>query len=356
MKFYSNYLFKIYLILLTLLGLVFIYVANVNMLNSYFKSNLKINSSKGYKYNILFVETNHYRERLGIRQLCAVESAAKHNSNARVQVKVLKARIDVPELFEMYPNIKWEVLDLDDVFRRTPLFEWWKSNKLANHDNYTRFAHLADALRLTLVYKNGGIYSDLDTITIKSFEPLTNYSGFGGNRDNPKSVISNGFFHFRKNHEFLLKALEEIPKIYNPKVWGTIGPLLIRPLVKKYCNVTTFIDLMHLGVQLPEMYNEKMNATSSIQLPKAHPCDVTIFPYYICYPFQMSDMGLVFRHNASLQVYRTLHSYSLHFFGRLSSKAKINWNENSIYEFFATTNCPITQNLLRKNSNIKKLI
>jgi mannosyltransferase OCH1-like enzyme len=34
------------------------------------------------------------------------------------------------------------------------------------------FAHQADVLRLEILMREGGVYLDLDTITLRSFEPL----------------------------------------------------------------------------------------------------------------------------------------------------------------------------------------
>ncbi len=77
----------------------------------------------------------------------------------------------------MYPNIIYKKLDPVELFSKTPLALWWKSGNL----EYSKFrtAHLADAARLALLWKYGGFYSDLDTISLKNFEPLNNYSGFG---------------------------------------------------------------------------------------------------------------------------------------------------------------------------------
>jgi len=38
----------------------------------------------------------------------------------------------------------------------------------------THVAHKADIIRLQALYENGGIYMDMDTICVKSFEPLLN--------------------------------------------------------------------------------------------------------------------------------------------------------------------------------------
>ena len=119
-------------------------------------------------YNIFFVQTNDVREKFSIRELCSIESAAKHNPNARVMVKSLKAKISVNKILKTYPNIEWSIIKLNEIFNDTPLYDWWRSGKLASHNSYFRYSHLSDALRHTLIFKYGGLYSDLDVIALKS--------------------------------------------------------------------------------------------------------------------------------------------------------------------------------------------
>jgi mannosyltransferase OCH1-like enzyme len=50
-------------------------------------------------------------------------------------------------------------------------------------------AHISDAVRLALMWKYGGFYSDLDTISLKDFSPLLKYSGFGYLNENGPSLV-----------------------------------------------------------------------------------------------------------------------------------------------------------------------
>ena len=89
----------------------------------------------------------------------------------------ISAKFEKRDLRSVYPNIVYKKLNPIDLFGKTPLASWWKSGNI----DFSKFrtAHLADAARLALLWKYGGFYSDLDTISLKSFEPLRNYSGFG---------------------------------------------------------------------------------------------------------------------------------------------------------------------------------
>ena len=73
-----------------------------------------------------------------------------------------------------------------------------------------------DAARLALLYKYGGVYSDLDTITIKSFEPIMKYSGFGHITESISSTAANGLIVFKQKHPYLYDVIKEISQNYYP--------------------------------------------------------------------------------------------------------------------------------------------
>ncbi len=124
-----------------------------------------------FRLKIIFlVETNTESDYLNFNQLCSVESNALHNPQATINLLSLRAKINQTILFEKYPNIKWSLMNLEDIFEDTPLKEWWEKGKLTNIKKYVRYSHLSDALRLALVYKNGGFYSDVDHIALRNFE------------------------------------------------------------------------------------------------------------------------------------------------------------------------------------------
>ena len=85
----------------------------------------------------------------------------------------INARLRDEKLLNEYKNIKWLQLKPDEVFSDTPLWQWWRSKRVLKSQFKT--AHLSDALRLALLWKHGGFYSDLDTVAIKSFYALVNY-------------------------------------------------------------------------------------------------------------------------------------------------------------------------------------
>lgn len=96
-------------------------------------------------------------------------------------------------------------------------------NKLKNP------GRIADVLRVQLIYKYGGIYSDIDSICLKKFDErfCKAFLNFNVN----KYAVSNNFFGFPKNDlflEFYLRMMEfNLPKI---------GPALMKKTFLAFDN------------------------------------------------------------------------------------------------------------------------
>ena len=92
-----------------------------------------------------------------------------------------------------------------------------ESKLSADRLNYTLHWYLTQTLRYLIVYKYGGFYFDLDTITLKSFESLKSVNGFAYNINEPALVISSGYFNLPKQHPFLEYIVKTIGKFYQAR-------------------------------------------------------------------------------------------------------------------------------------------
>jgi len=146
------------------------------------------NISSQKRYNIFFIESDSNRNHFTWKDICSIESAAFHNPNAMIYVYSLSAKFDKFDLTNRYSNINIRYLNIPMLFNQTPLMSWWQNGAIKQSSYKT--VHLSDALRLALLYKYGGFYSDTDTITLKSFSDLMNYNGFGY-LDEKKPYIGN---------------------------------------------------------------------------------------------------------------------------------------------------------------------
>ncbi|CAN7938568.1 unnamed protein product, partial [Ixodes hexagonus] len=172
---------------------------------------------------IWFIETA-YRQRMDGRQACAIESAARHNPSFQVHLLTtsdLVANDHYVRLVSKIRNFETTLVNLSTVFRSTPLESWngtvgFKTAKYPVED-------LSDFLRYVILWQHGGVYLDLDVITLKSLRGLKNCAVH-----QEGTLPANGILFFDKGHDFLLRALKTCPGVYNPNVWGTCGPPLLK--------------------------------------------------------------------------------------------------------------------------------
>jgi hypothetical protein len=98
--------------------------------------------------------------------MCAIQAAALRNPNAKIQVYRCKARFENLIIRNEYKNIEVIQLDSDSLVKDTPIEEWWSVNKSKVLNSPFRSVHLSDLMRVVLLYKFGGVISDLGTITM----------------------------------------------------------------------------------------------------------------------------------------------------------------------------------------------
>lgn len=116
---------------------------------------------------------------LFFRQACAIESAARWNSNRNIFV-LFAAPVGLPsdgstdspilKILSTYPNVHYRNVDWYNYAVGTPADEWVKQDKMLTTEHF--MGHLADFIRLLSLYKFGGIHLDLDFVVQKSFDKL----------------------------------------------------------------------------------------------------------------------------------------------------------------------------------------
>lgn len=87
-----------------------------------------------------------------------------------------------------------------------------------------KFAHKADKLRLDILYKYGGIYMDIDTISYKSYKDYLNYDFVIGiqeeNYENKNiTLYCNAILFSKKNNIFIEKWINEYENHFIPQGW-----------------------------------------------------------------------------------------------------------------------------------------
>ena len=156
---------------------------------------------------------------------------------------------------ESYSNGKLSFLhiDVDQLFKATPLQELHEQNKFESltkvHDesltkDLIKSVHYSDAIRLVLVYKYGGFYSDLDMVILKPLTELRNVLSCDENgseeykdvKDQPEDFlgkkVSNAIFHFEKEHVFVNQCLQSFANNFDGK-WGSGGKHIYNLVILK---------------------------------------------------------------------------------------------------------------------------
>jgi len=201
------------------------------------------------KNQMFFFETSG-RSKLSTRQACSIESAAKF-SNLHVNVFLLSDLLDLTDnstcyLHQTLSNISFYKIDLQTIYENTPLQDWIKSNQF--DESKIKVNHQSDALRLALIFKYGGFYSDLDMVTIQDLSTFKNV--IGGIRRNQQHGnlfhLASAVFQFEEKHLLLWETMEMFTKKYTGNAWGEVGPMLITEAVQNYFHIEDVEDIESL--------------------------------------------------------------------------------------------------------------
>ena len=201
---------------------------------------------------------------------------------------------------------------------------------------------MSDMLRLAIVYKNGGFYSDFDTVTIKDLSQFQNIIGLTNMKDTtleylaklehfskiigveniknmPIKHLQNAEFKFKRNHKIPWKTMEEIAKRYEGRHRIEIGPLFITSVVKNFYNVS---DLEHFKNQelevLPNDYFYPAKAYETSKL-------------WTSSPQSEDDWEKLFQD-----------SYMVHFYSSQTNSLVVQRNQNyEAYSYLGPQYCPV---------------
>jgi len=195
---------------------------------------------KGSSDEMFFLETSD-RSWLTPREACALESAAKF-SKLRVNILLTSTFLDTFDnstcyLYMTVDNVIFYTINLAKIFSGTPL-EGFEKRKSLIKSQY-KSVHVSDSLRLALIYKAGGFYSDLDSVTMRDLSQYKNVIGATFKDKNSVSPhLANGEFHFQRKHRLLLHTMKLLAREYKGELRTEVGPRLITEAVKTVYNVS----------------------------------------------------------------------------------------------------------------------
>ncbi|KAF6141464.1 hypothetical protein GIB67_021280 [Kingdonia uniflora] len=181
-------------------------------------------------------------ESFDFRELFTIESVFKSHPNACLVI--LSSSLDSTrgsELLEPFRGKGFRIFaispDFDYLFKNTFAEAWFDRLKKGDVDpgDVSLGQNLSNLVRLSVLYKFGGIYIDTDVIVLKNFAGLRNVIGAqtmdleSGNW----SRLNNAVMIFDKKHPLLFKFIQEFALTFNGNKWGHNGPYLVSRVVSR---------------------------------------------------------------------------------------------------------------------------
>ncbi|XP_075409649.1 lactosylceramide 4-alpha-galactosyltransferase [Tenrec ecaudatus] len=275
--------------------------------------------------NIFFLETSD-RTNPNFLFMCSVESAARAHPESRVVV-LMKGLLGVngslPQhlgiaLLSCFPNVQLLPLDLQALFRGSPLAAWYLE-ALSRWEPYL-LPVLSDAARLALLWKFGGVYLDTDFIVLRSLRNLSNSLGIQS-----RYVLNGAFLAFDRHHEFLAMCMRDFVAQYNRWVWGHQGPQLLTRVFKKWC------------------------AIRSLREPERGTCrGVTALPREAFYPIPWQNWKRYFEDVRPEELERMLNAtYAVHVWNKKSQGTHFQVTSRALLAQLHARYCPTTHQAMK---------
>lgn len=123
------------------------------------------------------------------------------------------------------PNIIFEKIEVPTHIGKKPL---------------KKVAHKADIIRMQKLYERGGIYMDIDTISVKPYKHLLKNKVVLGKEG--RYEICNAIMMTEKNSEFFKIWMDNYEEHFNSDGWGEASILLPHSLYKKHPNKVTLME------------------------------------------------------------------------------------------------------------------
>ncbi|KAL0375320.1 UNVERIFIED_CONTAM: hypothetical protein Sradi_3447700 [Sesamum radiatum] len=133
--------------------------------------------------------------------------------------------------------------DLWILFNNTPAEGWLNDIKNGNKDPgaIPLAQNLSNLIRLTALYKYGGVYLDTDFIILKDFSGLRNAVGAQSIDANGNwTRLNNAVLIFDKNHPLVYMFMEEFASTFDGNRWGHNGPYLVSRVVNRVAKTGQF--------------------------------------------------------------------------------------------------------------------
>ncbi|XP_026324750.1 lactosylceramide 4-alpha-galactosyltransferase-like isoform X2 [Hyposmocoma kahamanoa] len=264
---------------------------------------------------------------LNSREACAVESAATNNPNWDINVFFLGPPSDlflestVYKLLKKKSNIHFYRVDIVDFVKDTPIENLLPSEIMHINKNWC-LESLAGMIKYLALYKYGGIYLDLDVITVKSFDTLP--ANWVAKQDS--EVYGNAAFALSRNgfgRTVAENIIRDFSQNFNPFTWAELSTDVLKRVLQQICNKSS--DRMW---QLVNIYNQSCTELSVLD-------PVVFYPIHFNKRMHYFESGTV----------KFAKTYGHHLWSSLSIGMEA--PEKSILAQLAERSCPTTFELFK---------
>ncbi|KAH8250125.1 hypothetical protein KR026_005638, partial [Drosophila bipectinata] len=288
--------------------------------------------------SIFFIETMYHpdvndpvrRPKLGPRQACAIESAARHNPNFQVFIMFVGStyrptggRDPLAEVVSSYANVNFRSLNIWSFAAETPLESWLERGDIFTSKYF--FSHLSDFLRFMTLYRFGGIYLDMDAIVLRNLEHLPSNCVGAEDLGSINSAIIK-IAATTTGHNIAKQFVYDLRENFNGSIWINNGPGVVTRVTKKLCQTD----------QIPQMFL------------RPAPCSgIKVFRPDAFYPVHWSKWQNFFDSDKLEETMISMkNSYVAHLWNNLSKNETVTTTSKNAFRRIAEENCPRVYNKL----------
>ena len=190
--------------------------------------------NQGYIYKKKVIDVFNNSESLNVYQIWIQNEYVSDNMYKSIQT-----------IFEHNPNINYTLLTNEKII--TLLNKDTEFDNLLNaYKSIKPYAFKSDLIRLYILYKNGGVYIDIDFICKYNITSLCDNNELVLCKDIGNNSLSNGLIFSKRGHLFLKYCIEEcIKNIMNKKKDGDLsitGPVFMGKCFFSYYNINSLKD------------------------------------------------------------------------------------------------------------------
>lgn len=269
-------------------------------------TNASVSENKSFANYIHFIETTIGSNELNNLQKCAIESAKRHNPNSEIILWSFE-RKKVPT------GIENRIFDWKK--RAAKYFNVSNFEKKLSTNHVYRTSHLSDLCRYIILMEYGGLYLDIDVISLERYVPM-NRCMLTIVRQEDEKLGTGAIYADKPGDPIFDNILYKLDEFYNGNDWETIGPVYISFHVKYQCKLNSLADVSKCG-------------------------RICILPAKTFSPFSWNSNEIMNIYNEQSSNYvLPSETIGIHVYNKRTSSLNANIHTASLFAKIAELNCP----------------